>query len=78
MCNSVNLEAHCYVNVNGVNKLFVGEADETKGYQASMISVVLPLDKGEQVTIDPYFDGPLIGNEEVLRTWFSATLLYAK
>ena len=66
-----------YIRVDNDWVTFTRGADPS-GYQfqATSTSIVLHLVAGQEVGVDPYFDGTIDGNAGYMRTSFGITLLY--
>ena len=70
-----NWAAH-YIMVDGSQVTYTNEHDAAYGEQSSSTSIVMHLDEGQEVTVDPNFTGTIRGNPGYMGSSFGITLLY--
>ncbi len=65
------------IRVNGDEVTFTQGYDPDSIYHSASTSIVLHLLSGQEVAVDPQFDGTVSGNPDRMVTSFGAILLYA-
>ncbi len=70
-------DATHFIKVNGNKVTYTQGHDPDFNKQSSATSIVLHLEDGQEVGIDPVFTGTIDGFPDFMKTSFGATLLYA-
>ena len=73
----MNNLAHHYIKVDGVSVSYTRVADADYVVTTGTTTLVLPLQTGQELAVDPGFTGGIQGSATSIRSSFSATLLYA-
>ncbi len=75
--SSSGYDARHHIRVNEEEITFTWGYDPEYEYQGSVTSIVMHLDAGDTVAVDPYTTGTISGFTDYMGTSFDVTLLYA-